>query len=129
MARIVLVEDDLMLSEIYQTRIELAGYQCLAAYDGIAGLELIKQTVPDLVLLDLMLPRISGDQILEEMRKSEWGKDIKAIFLTNISESEAPDNIESLGFERYIVKANITNNQLVEIINQTINPIQASETV
>ena len=84
MSRIVLVEDDLMLAEIYQTRIELAGYQCLVAYDGIAGLELIKQTAPDLVLLDLMLPHLSGDQILEEMRKSEWGNKIKAIFLTNI---------------------------------------------
>jgi two-component system alkaline phosphatase synthesis response regulator PhoP len=126
MARIVLVEDDLMLAEIYQTRIELAGYQCLVAYDGIAGLELIKQTSPDLVLLDLMLPHLSGDQILEEMRKSDWGRTIKAIFLTNISESEAPDNIEKLQFERYIVKANISNNQLVEIINQTINPVQES---
>ena len=120
MARIVLVEDDIMLAEIYQTRLDLAGYECLIAYDGSAGLELIKQTIPDLVLLDLMLPHMSGDKILENMRKSDWGKSIKAIFLTNISESEAPDDIEQLNFERYIVKANISNNQLVEIVNEVI---------
>ncbi len=122
MARIVLVEDDIMLAEIYQTRLNLAGYECLVAYDGSAGLELIKQTLPDLALLDLMLPHMSGDKILENMRNSSWGKDIKAIFLTNISESEAPDGIENLKFERYIVKANISNNQLVEIINEVMSP-------
>jgi DNA-binding response OmpR family regulator len=120
MANVVLVEDDVMLAEIYQTRLELAGYTCFVANDGGAGLALIKDKQPDLVLLDLMLPVMSGDQILREMRQSDWGKNIKVILLTNISESEAPEGLEQLGFERYIVKANITNNQLVETINEVL---------
>jgi DNA-binding response OmpR family regulator len=122
MVKIVLVEDDKMLAEIYQTRLELAGYTCFVANDGANGLSMIKQYVPDLALLDLMLPFMSGDEILREMRKNDWGKAIKAIFLTNISESEAPDGIKELGFERYIVKANLVNNQLAEIVEQIVGP-------
>lgn len=120
MLKIVLVEDDAMLAEIYQTRLELAGYECLVANDGMDGLLLIRHQLPDLVLLDLMLPQMSGDDILREMRKNDWGKDIKAIFLTNISEAEAPEGLRDLGFERYIVKANLSNNQLAEIVAETI---------
>ena len=120
MAKIVLVEDDEMLAEIYQTRLELAGHQCLIALDGLTGLALIKKEKPDLALLDLMLPNLSGDQILKNMRESSWGKDIKAIFLTNISESEAPDDIDKLGFDRYIVKANLAHDELAEIVDTSL---------
>ncbi len=121
MTKIVLVEDDVMLAEIYQTRLELAGYTCKVAHDGLDGLLLIKQELPDLVLLDLMLPQMSGDDILREMRNNDWGKDIKAVFLTNISESEAPDHLDELNFERYIVKANLTNNQLAEVVDEILD--------
>ena len=120
MVRIVLVEDDTMLAEIYQTRLQMGGYECIVANDGVSGLMLIRQHLPDLALLDLMLPQMSGDEILREMRKSDWGKSIKAIFLTNISESEAPDGLKELGFERYIVKVNLSNNQLAEIVAETL---------
>ncbi len=120
MAKIVLVEDDAMLAEIYQTRLKLAGYDCLVANDGMSGLLLIEKELPDLCLLDLMLPNLSGDDILRHMRATAWGKNLKAIFLTNISESEAPDDLKKLHFERYIVKANLANNQLVEIVTETL---------
>lgn len=122
MKKIVLVEDDQMLAELYKTRLELAGYNCLVANDGTAGLALIEKELPDLVLLDLMLPNMSGDEILRAMRASTWGKDIKAIFLTNISESEAPEGIQDLGFEQYIIKANLINDQLAEIVRTYVNP-------
>lgn len=120
MTKIVLVEDDVMLAEIYQTRLELAGYDCKVANDGLSGLLLIKEELPDLVLLDLMLPQISGDDILRQMRSSDWGKHIKVIILTNISEAEAPAGLEKLGFERYIVKVNLVHNQLAEIVAETL---------
>ncbi len=120
MTKIVLVEDDAMLAEVYQTRLKLAGYDCLVANDGVSGLALIEKELPELVLLDLMLPQMSGDDILRQMRKTDWGKRIKAIFLTNISESEAPEGLKQLGFERYIVKANLMNDQLVEIVGQEL---------
>lgn len=122
MNKIVLVEDDQMLAELYKTRLEMAGYTCLVANEGTAGLALIEKELPNLVLLDLMLPNMSGDEILRAMRSSTWGKNIKAIFLTNISESEAPEGIQELGFEQYIIKANLINDQLAEIVRSYLNP-------
>lgn len=116
--KVILVEDDEMLAEIYQTRLELAGYECKRANNGMAGLELIQKELPDLVLLDLMMPILSGDEVLETMRKSAWGKDTKVIILTNISEAEAPVGLEDLGIESYIVKANLVHNQLVEAVKR-----------
>lgn len=120
MAKIVLVEDDKMLAEIYQTWMQNAGHTCLVANDGAIGLSIIGKERPDLVLLDLMLPYLSGDEILERMRGSDWGRDIKAVFLTNISEAEAPEGLDKLGFERYIVKANLISNQLPAIVNEIL---------
>jgi len=81
---------------------------------------MIHSEMPDLVLLDLMMPQLSGDQVLEQMRQTDWGKDIKAIFLTNISESEAPLSLKDLDFERYIVKVSLKQNDLVDIVNETL---------
>lgn len=120
MKKIVLVEDDEMLAEIYKTRLELADFECKHAANGLAGLDLIKRELPDLVLLDLMMPMMSGDDVLRAMRKSDWGKDIKVIILTNISEAEAPEGINELGIERYIVKANLVRDQLAETINKVL---------
>lgn len=120
MAKIVIVEDDQMLAEIYQTRMQLANHICRVASDGLSAISLIREVAPDLVLLDLMLPQLSGDQVLAQMRNTEWGKNIKVIVLTNISESEAPDGMRELGIERYIVKANISNNELDEIVTTVL---------
>ena len=120
MAKIVLVEDDKMLAEIYQTWLQNAGHTCIVATDGATGLATIGREKPDLMLLDLMLPFLSGDEVLMHVRKNAWGKDIKAIFLTNISEAEAPDGLDKLGFERYIVKANLKSNELPGIVNEVL---------
>jgi DNA-binding response OmpR family regulator len=62
--KIIIVEDNASLAEIYKTRLELLGYTCFVAYNGITGLYFIQKEVPDLVLLDLMIPDISGGQVL-----------------------------------------------------------------
>lgn len=125
MARVVIAEDDQMLAEIYQTRLQLAGHECHVATDGLAALNLIHEQLPDLVLLDLMMPQLAGDEVLAKMRASDWGKDIKVIILTNISEAEAPESLKELSFERYIVKVNIEHNQLAEIVNATLSTDQS----
>ena len=119
--KVVIVEDDKMLAEIYQTLLASNGFIALVANDGRTGVDLIKKELPDLVLLDLMLPELSGDQVLYEMRTNEPTKDTKVIMLTNISETEAPENLDKLNFSRYIVKANLISNQLPDICREVIN--------
>lgn len=118
--KIVVVEDDKMLAEIYQTRLGLAGYTCLVAHDGAAGLQLIEQELPDLVVLDIMLPQMSGVEVLAAMRANDWGRDIKVLIATNISEAEAPPELYDLQFDRFIIKANLEHNQLAEIVADTL---------
>jgi DNA-binding response OmpR family regulator len=119
-AKIVIAEDDQMLAEIYQTRLELAGHEVSVVHDGLSAVNKIHEVMPDLALLDLMMPQLSGDQVLAKLRESEWGKDIKVILLTNISKAEAPDTLDNLHFERYIVKVELSHNQLADIVNSTL---------
>lgn len=118
--KVVIVEDDKMLAEIYQTLLNANGFTALVANDGRTGADMVKSELPDLVLLDLMLPELSGDMVLYEIRTNEATKDTKVIMLTNISETEAPENLDKLNFSRYIVKANLVSNQLPDICREVL---------
>ena len=119
---IVLVEDDPALSEIYKTRLEAQGYTVFVAYNGIIALYFIQKDLPDLVLLDLMIPDISGADVLRTMRRSSWGKNIPVYVISNLSQEQAPPDIAQLGIAGYSVKANLAYGQVDEIANQILKP-------
>ena len=127
--KIVIVEDNVALAEIYKTRLELIGYTCFAAYDGEEALTVIEQEHPALVLLDLMVPKIAGDQILERMRASDWGKDIKVYIISNLNEADAPAGLRDKGIEGYIVKANLSDDDLDKIVDSILRPAGQEEAV
>jgi DNA-binding response OmpR family regulator len=118
--KIVIVEDNAALAEIYKTRLEIIGYKCFVAYDGVEALRLIEQERPKLVLLDLMVPKIAGDQILEQMRASEWGKDIKVHIISNLNEEQAPAGLRNYGIEGYSVKANLQNDDIDQLVGKIL---------
>lgn len=120
--KIVIVEDEQGLAEIYKTRLELLGYTCFIGYNGITGLYFIQKELPDLVLLDLMIPDISGGKVLETIRNSDWGKGIKVLIISNLNESEAPANLRQLGIEGYAVKANMTDDTIDTLVNKILRP-------
>lgn len=125
--KIVIVEDNKELAEIYKTRLEMLGYACFVANDGIAGLYLIQKELPDLVLLDLMVPNIAGDQILVKMRGSEWGKHIPVFIISNLNESDAPAGLRDLEITGYVVKANLSNDGLDKIVNSILRPTESQQ--
>ncbi len=127
--KIVIVEDNISLADIYKTRLEILGYQCFTAYDGIAALNIIEREIPNLVLLDLMVPKIAGDQILETMRKSEWGRHIPVFIISNLNEEDAPAGLRDMGIEGYAVKANISDNQLDELVDNILKPADQKEDI
>lgn len=127
--KIVIVEDNASLADIYKTRLEILGYQCLTAYDGKTALGLIEKERPDLVLLDLMVPKIAGDQILETMRASDWGKDIKVLIISNLNEADAPAGLREQGIEGYAVKANLSNDQLDQLVDSILKPADQEEDI
>ena len=124
--KIVIVEDNADLADIYRTRLELIGYTCFVAYNGITGLYFIQKEIPDLVLLDLMVPDIAGDDILRHMRTSDWGKNIPVFVISNLNEADAPPSLRELGISGYAVKANMSNDQIDKIVNGILRPLDSN---
>lgn len=122
--KIVIVEDNPSLSDIYKIRLEQLGYECFVASDGIAAMYFIHKELPDLVLLDLMVPDIAGDEILTRMRASSWGKNIPVLIISNLNEADAPAGIRELGIVGYVVKANISDDQIDQLVNGILQPNQ-----
>jgi two-component system alkaline phosphatase synthesis response regulator PhoP len=120
MTKIVIVEDEQAIAEMYRFKLQQAGYEVQCALNGQEGLILAKDFQPNLILLDLMMPKMNGEEMLRKLRATDWGKDIKVIILTNITEDSMTSQLNSLNIERYIVKANYTPSQVAEIIPQVL---------
>ncbi len=125
--KIVIIEDNADLAEIYKTRLEMLGYQCFVAVDGISGLYHVQSEKPDLVLLDLMVPNIAGDQILVKMRASDWGRNIPVYVISNLNEEDAPAGIRNLGIAGYSVKSELANDSIDKIVNSILRPSKAGD--
>lgn len=120
MSKIAIIEDDAAISQMYRIKFEAEGYDIENAENGILGLKLIKDMKPDIILLDLMMPEMDGTEMLQLLRKEDWGKDIKVIILTNMGESEAPDIIKELDVSAFILKANMTPRQVAELVKEQL---------
>ncbi len=118
--KIAIVEDDRPIASMYELKLQKAGFDTVIAHNGKDGLDIIQKTLPDLVLLDLRMPIMNGDEMLEKMRATNWGSKIHVIILTNISKDEAPMNLRLLNIDRYIVKAHHTPQQVLGIIKEII---------
>jgi DNA-binding response OmpR family regulator len=121
MSKIAIVEDDVAISQMYRIKFEAEGYQVDTAENGKIGLALIEDMKPDMVLLDLMMPEMDGEEMLTKLRATSWGKNIKVIILTNMGESEAPATIRELNVEAFILKANMTPRQVAELVKEHLN--------
>lgn len=118
MSKIAIIEDDAAISQMYRIKFEAEGYTVDTAENGKIGLELIEDMKPDIILLDLMMPEMDGEEMLIKLRKQPWGKDVKVIILTNMGESEAPAGIRDHGVEAFILKANMTPRQVAELVKE-----------
>lgn len=116
MPKVAIIEDDQAISQMYRIKFEAEGFEVETAENGRLGLELIEKMRPDIILLDLMMPEMTGDEMLQELRTKEWGKDITVIILTNMGEQEAPAIVRQLNVKRFIVKAEMTPRQVAEMV-------------
>lgn len=121
MPSIAIIEDEIPIAQLYKLKFELEGFAVEMAHDGSKGLQLIKEVRPDLVLLDLRMPHMSGDEMLMRLRQTEWGAEVRIVVLTNLSRQEAPASLRFLNVERYIVKANHTPAQVVAIVREVLD--------
>ena len=120
MPKIAIIEDDQAISQMYRFKFEAEGFDAQTAENGKLGLELAQTMKPDIILLDLMMPEMTGDEVLEKLRASDWGKDIKVIILTNMGEQEIPPKVKELNVSGIILKANMTPRQVADLVKKTL---------
>lgn len=120
MPKIAIVEDDQAISQMYRFKFEAEGYDVQIAEDGKLGLGLVESFKPDIVLLDLMMPVMTGDAMLEKMRGTTWGKNMKVIILTNMGEQEIPEKVKSLNVSAVILKADMTPRQVADLVRKQL---------
>lgn len=120
MIKIAIIEDDQAISQMYRFKFEAEGYSVETAENGKLGLKLAESVKPDIILLDLMMPEMTGDKMLELMRATPWGKDIKVIILTNMGEQEVPQSVRDLGVLDVILKADMTPRQVAELVKKQL---------
>lgn len=120
MAKIAIIEDEQAIRRMYALKLKFSGFDICEAADGQEGLVVIEREAPDLVLLDLRMPHMAGDEMLRELRATEWGETVPVIILTNISRDEAPRTLWHLGISDFIIKANSTPQKVVEAVERTL---------
>ena len=121
MPKIAIIEDDQAISQMYRFKFEADGFEVETAENGVLGLELCKSMQPDIVLLDLMMPQMNGDEMLEKLRAADWGKDIKVVILTNKGEQEIPVKVKELGVSSVILKADMTPRQVEDVVRKLLS--------
>lgn len=117
---IAIIEDEPAICEMYRLKLDKSGYTVHTARDGKQGLEACEKHRPGLILLDLRMPVMNGEEMLEKLRETDWGASIRVIILTNISRDEAPHNLRFLNVDRYIVKAHYTPSQVVDVVREIL---------
>jgi DNA-binding response OmpR family regulator len=120
MTKIAIIEDDPVISQMYRMKFEADGFDVQLANNGKRGVEMVESYMPDIILMDLQMPEMGGEEALAVIRKNEWGKSTPVIILTNLGEEEAPKGLRSLGIHSYIVKAELTPRQVVQRVKEAL---------
>ncbi len=116
--KIVIIEDDEILSKVITEELGDAGFEAIQAFDGQQGLESVKSKKPDLVLLDIMMPKMNGFEVLEEIESDSQIKDIPVIILTVLGSDDDIKKGLQLGAKDYIVKSQHAVAEIVEKVKQ-----------
>lgn len=121
MPKILIIEDDPFLFEMYAVKLTEEKFDVEGAIDGQEGIKKIAQLKPDLVLLDLVLPKIDGFKVLKEIKSASDLGDVKVVILTNLGQKEDLQKGFDLGADDYIIKAHFTPSEVVDRIKKLLN--------
>jgi DNA-binding response OmpR family regulator len=126
MAKLLLVEDDINLRDIYATRLQAEGYQVVTASDGEEALAVAVKEKPDLVLCDIMMPKISGFDVLDILRSTPETKHAKIVMMTALSQQSDRERGERLGADKYLVKSQVTLEDVVNTVHEQLGQADAA---
>lgn len=118
--KLLLIEDDITLRDLYQARFGLEGFQIEVATDGEAGLAKAKEWQPEVILLDLRIPKLSGFEVLRQLKQDDTTKEIPVIVLTALSGDEDHDQVMKLGGAAFLTKSETVPKQVLEEIKKVM---------
>ena len=117
---VLIIEDEKMLSEMYKTKFEMEGFEVTQAFDGKEGLDKARQGKPDIILLDIILPKLDGFLVLKEIKSDAVMKKTPVLLLTNLGQDDDIKKGKELGAEGYFVKSNHSPAEIVEQVRQQL---------
>jgi len=120
MKKILFIEDESALQKTFGEILKQEGYEMISALDGEIGLRLAKTKKPDLILLDLILPKVHGFDVLKELKKDETMKTIPVVVLTNLEGIKDVDLALEMGAKAYLIKTQYTLEEVVEKVKKTL---------
>jgi CheY-like chemotaxis protein len=126
MAKIMLVEDDKNLSAIYKDRLLAEGYEIVLAHDGEEALALAVKEKPNLIVADVMMPKISGFDMLDILRSTPETKNTKVIMMTALSQAEDQQRATQLGANKYLVKSQVTLDDVARVVKEVLSETTVS---
>lgn len=118
--KILLVEDDPFLLSMYATKFELEGFKIATADNGEKGLQMASDEEPDIILLDILMPKMNGFEVLEGLKSKEETKNIPVILLTNLNQKDEVERGMALGADDYLIKAHFMPSEVVGKIQKVI---------
>ncbi len=118
--RILLVEDDGFLLNMYADKFRAEGFEVFIADNGVKALKLTKEKLPDIILLDVILPKMDGFEVLRELKKDAGTKNIPVILLTNLSQKEEVKKGEELGADDFLIKAHFMPQEVVDKVKSVL---------
>jgi len=119
--KILIIEDEEYLSEMYKIKLVSEGYEVTVADDGLAGVKKAGSVTPDLILLDLMMPKMNGFQVLEKLKANKKTKDIKVYVLSNLSQGEEINKAMAIGADGFLIKASLTPTQISDFVHKVFD--------
>jgi DNA-binding response OmpR family regulator len=118
--KILFIEDESALQKTFGDFLEREGFELISALDGEAGLKLAEKETPDLILLDLILPKMEGIEVLKKLKENSKTKDIPVIILTNLDDFEKLEKSLELGVKAYLVKTDFTLEEVLQKIKEEL---------
>ena len=119
--KVLIIEDDSYISEMYKIKFESSDFEVISASDGVAGLKILEKEKPDIILLDIIMPKKDGFSVLKEIKGNPALEKIPVILLTNLGQRENIEKGLELGAADYIIKAHFTPSEIVKKVREVLN--------